>query len=248
MCEADYWNFGANGCQPCNCEKHGVQTGMSGIACNNNTGDCRCIPGVKGKYCDQCDDRWILVKHKGCMECDTCVHTLLDDADELQKIAEGIENRNSSLAVKAYSRLTELEVQYNDLKELSTQTNLNEIPLLQIQKRIKIISSESIPDLLFVSIDFDESMRNYNSTYQDALVFNQNISSLRMNMDEITLLMNTLEMLKKKAEASAEDNLDALQASVDDILSQSFNETTRALNNAIDSVAKGKRFFLYTHI
>ncbi len=240
MCEPDNWNFSSSGCQPCNCEKYGVQSGMSGISCNNTTGDCKCIQGVKGKYCDECDERWILVKHRGCIECDTCVHTLLDDADELYKIADGIENRNSSLAVKAYSRLTQLEGLYNDLKSLATKENIEDAPLIQLQKRIKKISENQIPDLSYIPYDIDMKMKEFNETYNDALNFNQEISTLRLKMDEITNLMGSLETLKLQPDVLLDSEIQYLTESVNEILNQKFNDTTDKLKETLDSVAKGK--------
>ena len=238
MCEPDYWKFTASGCQACNCEKYGVQSGMSGISCNSKTGDCKCIPGVKGKYCNECDDRWILVASSGCKECDTCVHTLLDDADQLHEIAEGIENRNSSLAVKANSRLTQLETLYNELKSLSIPSNLDEAPLLQLQKRIKKISENQLPDLTFIPYDIDDKMQKFNITYNEARIFNEQISSLRMRMDEITSLMGALERLKQEPDILDEE-VEYLKTIIDEILNKKFNETTAKLKETIDEVTKG---------
>ena len=247
MCEPDYWNFTASGCQSCNCEKYGVQTGMSGISCNNKTGDCKCIPGVKGKYCDECDERWILVKHKGCMECDTCVHTLLDDADELYRIADGIENRNSSLAMKAFSRITQLETLYYELKDSVTLANMEEAPLIQLQKRIRKIADKQVPDLNYIPYDIEDKMRVFNTSYNEALNFNQEINNLRVKMDEIANLMSNLEILKQQPDVDV-DEVAFYTERIKEIFNQKFNETTTILKEALEGVAKGIFFFFILKI
>ncbi len=60
-CLADHWNFTDKGCTNCQCAKAGViVTDTGGFSCNSTTGYCSCIPGVKGKQCDECDERFVL--------------------------------------------------------------------------------------------------------------------------------------------------------------------------------------------
>ncbi|XP_053201782.1 agrin-like [Panonychus citri] len=64
-CEADFWGLhmakGQDGCLPCNCNKFGSVRSD----CEQTTGKCVCIPGIKGPKCDICPQGTILGLH-GC--------------------------------------------------------------------------------------------------------------------------------------------------------------------------------------
>uniref|UniRef100_T1JZW6 Agrin n=1 Tax=Tetranychus urticae TaxID=32264 RepID=T1JZW6_TETUR len=64
-CEADFWGLhmakGQDGCLPCNCNKFGSVRSD----CEQTTGKCVCIPGIKGIKCDICPLGTILGLH-GC--------------------------------------------------------------------------------------------------------------------------------------------------------------------------------------
>ncbi len=65
-----FGNASNHECQPCSCYPDGTQ-GNSYTNCDRNTGQCRCLPNVVGKYCDQCKaDHYGLASGTGCVECD----------------------------------------------------------------------------------------------------------------------------------------------------------------------------------
>ena len=58
----------------------------------------------------RCENRWVLIPDQGCEACDNCVHTLLDDTDDIQM---EIANASQSLyiiniGVEARKRLEEI--------------------------------------------------------------------------------------------------------------------------------------------
>lgn len=61
-----------------------------GVGCNVATGQCECLPGVIGDQCDQCPHRWVLVQDRGCFECNSCTHDLLDTTDYLKNLIDPV--------------------------------------------------------------------------------------------------------------------------------------------------------------
>lgn len=55
-----------NGCKDCNCNP----IGSVGPACDADTGQCQCRPGVTGKLCDSCAPLQYGFSSTGCSPCD----------------------------------------------------------------------------------------------------------------------------------------------------------------------------------
>ncbi|KRT80924.1 hypothetical protein AMK59_5060, partial [Oryctes borbonicus] len=85
-CKPGFWNYSENGCLACKCNKEY----SLGVGCNARTGQCECLNGVIGEKCDHCPYRWAFVPDYGCHQCDSCVHNLLDTADELAYLIDGV--------------------------------------------------------------------------------------------------------------------------------------------------------------
>ena len=57
-------------CLQCVCNSMGTNMSDPINICDRKTGQCRCLPGVTGKECDQClADHWNLSSGKGCESC-----------------------------------------------------------------------------------------------------------------------------------------------------------------------------------
>ena len=56
-------------CRQCDCHLPGTNS-TGGALCDGQSGQCRCLPGVTGKRCDQCAaDQWNLASGQGCEHC-----------------------------------------------------------------------------------------------------------------------------------------------------------------------------------
>uniref|UniRef100_H3C8W5 Laminin, alpha 1 n=1 Tax=Tetraodon nigroviridis TaxID=99883 RepID=H3C8W5_TETNG len=97
-------------CLPCDCSGWGSRQPV----CNNLSGKCDCKAGVKGRSCDQCEDRHILQEGE-CVSCDdSCTGVLLN---ELEDVDHHLRTVNiSSLAVASYLQLAQLEKQSRQLQ------------------------------------------------------------------------------------------------------------------------------------
>ena len=62
-CRNGYWDLASGeGCQSCNCDPIGSSTG----ACDEDSGQCECLPGVTGQRCDQCLPNHYGLNKAGC--------------------------------------------------------------------------------------------------------------------------------------------------------------------------------------
>ncbi len=85
----------SSGCESCGCNTDFAVGGT----CDQETGQCECLPGVTGINCDRCPTHWILVVNdtrterppwkapfnyeEGCFPCSTCVSDLLTATESL---------------------------------------------------------------------------------------------------------------------------------------------------------------------
>jgi laminin alpha 3/5 len=195
QCQSDHWNFGENGCQNCNCSKDGVQmSDTGGFKCNSTSGHCTCIPGVIGEKCDRCAPRWVLVKHVGCQSCDTCIHTILDDIEELFTKADSIEsgNKDSSLTFKAQSKLTKLDKEFSFVKSIDPSQYDSTI-LANLQRTIKQAQKELVGLKLMTELDMNEKIKNYTALLNDAEIFNKDLNELRLKLDVLDQIITDLD-------------------------------------------------------
>ncbi|KAK6627792.1 hypothetical protein RUM44_010271 [Polyplax serrata] len=85
-CAPGFWNYSTDGCQSCGCN---IDYSV-GVGCNPVNGQCECLPGVIGDRCDQCPHRWVLIPDRGCFECNSCTHDLLDTTDYLRNLIDPV--------------------------------------------------------------------------------------------------------------------------------------------------------------
>lgn len=70
-CKAGYFGDALKqSCRQCVCNSLGTNMTDPDNICDRKTGQCKCLPGVTGKECDQClPDHWNLSSGKGCEGC-----------------------------------------------------------------------------------------------------------------------------------------------------------------------------------
>ncbi|RWS31675.1 Laminin subunit alpha-like protein [Leptotrombidium deliense] len=102
-CKSGFWKYTAQGCESCNC----AEKFSEGTGCDQETGKCKCLPGVIGEKCNSCPPRWVFIKNVRCQKCDSCVHFLLDDTDQLPALIDPTlaELRLASASLYAYRKL-----------------------------------------------------------------------------------------------------------------------------------------------
>ena len=239
MCKPDHWNFTSSGCKSCECFSKGVQVSedTGGFTCNSITGDCSCIPGVKGKLCNECDARWVLDSHKGCRKCDTCVDTLLDDLDILYLTADSIQNgnKNSSLTFKAHNKVALLEKQFNELNELKDSTESSQLPLQSLQATINDIKDRVMPELEdLVSYPIDEKLANLEELLVETEAFDKNVAELRDDFEILEQLITQLKDTNAEDESESietiERDLNVYRTIVDGIIQKKFGQSEAFLN------------------
>jgi laminin alpha 3/5 len=89
-----------------------------GVGCDPGTGQCSCLPGVVGEKCDRCPWRWVLIEDRGCQECGSCHHQLLDVTDLLAAELNPVMDEFENVAVTYFTtqKLTYFNETVNKLK------------------------------------------------------------------------------------------------------------------------------------
>ncbi|XP_053308878.1 laminin subunit alpha-5 isoform X2 [Spea bombifrons] len=118
-CEPGYYGFdGCNGCQRCSCG-----AGSADTTCDAGTGQCRCLPGVTGPRCQQCAPGYWGFGPSGCLTCDSCVVTLLEDLQRMGDFIPIVRDQLTNLSVSsiAWTRLGSLNNSIANITDLWLQ-------------------------------------------------------------------------------------------------------------------------------
>lgn len=237
-CASGHWNFTSNGCQDCKCKKSlGVKITNDGYECNATTGHCTCIEGVMGPECNECTPRWVLVKHQGCKKCDTCVHTLLDDVEELQMKANSIENGNkdSSLTFKAHNKLVILEDEFEKIKNSIDPNQYDSTPLSNLQRQIQIVQNDILGLKLMTEYDINDKIKLLSKLLEDAEMFSNEISELRNKLDVLDKLIDELDREDMKNFRNiSEEQLHFYENLVDQIVKKDFKSLIEKHKNLLN--------------
>uniref|UniRef100_H3D7M5 Laminin, alpha 1 n=1 Tax=Tetraodon nigroviridis TaxID=99883 RepID=H3D7M5_TETNG len=181
-------------CLPCDCSGWGSRQPV----CNNLSGKCDCKAGVKGRSCDQCEDRHILQEGE-CVSCDdSCTGVLLN---ELEDVDHHLRTVNiSSLAVASYLQLAQLEKQSRQLQALVAGDAAASQQLSRLEEQLGSVSFNlSVLEQQVGSLNQMEEMRDasaQDSVYEGSRLL-QNISILQ---DKIQALQKEAELLNETAE------------------------------------------------
>ncbi|XP_067931597.1 laminin subunit alpha-like [Watersipora subatra] len=253
-CLSQHWDFTKEGCKSCACELDGA------VGCSVTTGICQCLDGVTGEKCDRCENRWVLIPEKGCESCDSCVHTLLDDTDDLKS---EIENASASLyiiniGVEAKKRLEELNKTAQNVREalenvpkrsLSSDEmndligNLTALENLAYEalKEAKLTNS-SIADATNFYKTLDANVTDINATKDDAFAEIQAILAyIQRKYQEImdSEELRDVSRLLKEAEKMLQNMLDRQE-----ILNELLASAENAEKNAKDTLNKVEQWNL----
>ncbi|XP_028290565.1 laminin subunit alpha-1 isoform X3 [Gouania willdenowi] len=98
-------------CFPCGCSGRGSKQQV----CDSLSGQCECNPGVKGRTCDQCEERHVL-QGEQCVSCDDeCTGVLLGELDVLSDLFMSVNLTHVSIA--SYRHLLMLHNHTRDVQE-----------------------------------------------------------------------------------------------------------------------------------
>lgn len=94
-CDANFYNFGQHGCQPCNCNISGSYENTP--QCDSGTGECFCKENVEGRHCGECRPGFFNLDFDnkfGCTPCFCYGHTSECDSDGKYSIVSTISSFN----------------------------------------------------------------------------------------------------------------------------------------------------------
>ena len=239
------------GCQKCLCELNGARVSDDGgFTCNPLTGQCTCIEGVTGANCSVCEDRWVLVNHVGCKRCDTCVHTLLDDVEELLMRTDQIEHghrKNASLLLSAHGKLLRLEQEFEQATKLVTAlepSQLDSMPLVALGRTIRLVG-EDLSGLKTLANEYDVSNKTRLLTRllgEAELFNNREIGSLRIKLDLLDQIIDELDRADFKAVANVTDEqLNYYEGIVDQIVNKDLADALDKHRNLLEQFEKGRK-------
>ncbi|KPM02403.1 paramyosin-like protein 1, partial [Sarcoptes scabiei] len=119
-CAPGFWDYSKYGCTSCGCNENYSRVKQ----CNQLTGQCQCLPGVVGAKCEKCPDRWVLIPESGCQECGDCIHTLLDDTDQINENIIAIESQtqNTSSSILQNRKLNNIKERMDSYAGLMNTT------------------------------------------------------------------------------------------------------------------------------
>lgn len=177
-CMSGYFNYGARGCEPCQCLSKGA------VTCNAVTGECVCLPGVTGPNCDRCQPKWVMIEGSGCRECDSCIHLLIDDIEILDRNVTSMreELENVTMGVQAFKKLESVNISIIELQPkvdeiINSEAKANNLEqlkndLVQVQDltdKVLVRSEHVTRQCETVSTDAVDIKKKANSLYDEIL-------------------------------------------------------------------------------
>lgn len=154
------------------------------------TGRCECLPGVVGDRCDSCPHRWVLIDNVGCQECGPCVHTLLDDLDDLHNLFDPIwgDLKGVAFSFFAYQKLDNVNQTVTALRPLvdnliADPTSIDLKPLQNGVDNIEQYSKSIERQLVRTAEVANRTANESDATHKEALrieaLINRNIADVK---------------------------------------------------------------------
>ncbi|XP_073344237.1 laminin subunit alpha-1 [Pagrus major] len=221
-------------CSSCNCSGWGSLRPL----CDALSGQCECKAGVKGRSCDQCDERHILQGGE-CVSCDDeCTGVLLDD---LEKIHDHLLSVNlSGVAMAPYRQLVLLENQTRDVQVMFSENGSIALRLFRVEDELNHLTSDLsavLQQVTRLSDDLEKvGMSTKDSVSQGALL-----------LETISVLQNNIRVLQREAGQLNQTTGEELSSANETRLLEeveSMLETIRAVNLTAADAAANQEFSL----
>ncbi|KAM9337101.1 laminin subunit alpha-1 [Symphorus nematophorus] len=173
-------------CSPCGCSGWGSLQSL----CDSLSGQCECKTGVRGRSCDQCDERHVLQGGE-CVSCDDeCTGVLLDNLEMLHNHFLSV--NLSSVAMAPYRQLVLLENETRDIQVLSSQNTSVSLRLSRVEDELNHVTSDLsalLQQVTRLSNDLEKVGRSTNVSLSQGALLLENISRLQ----------NSIQGLQKEA-------------------------------------------------
>ncbi|VVC37186.1 Hypothetical protein CINCED_3A012310 [Cinara cedri] len=200
-------------CEPCHCNKFGIVSDE----CDEETGQCNCMPNITGRDCSVCQDKHVLTS-KGCTSCeDKCIDTILNHVSEQIKILnETTLHLTEGMISPPWSQLTLIK---NNVSFLNSMLNIS-----------------TLANLKLINIS-DEVEQNLKKKFKYAYVKAKKLlKSSQINENEVNPLRESAENELAKS-VTLEREVDELVNSL-----QSYSFEDRSHLNIISTMREAKNY------
>ncbi|KAG7488691.1 hypothetical protein MATL_G00037040, partial [Megalops atlanticus] len=185
-------------CQPCQCS----EAGSLHPRCDTLTGQCECKPGVRGRLCEECEDRHVLSGDE-CISCnDECTGVLLDSLDELELSVQSVNLTGVILA--PYSLLVSLENATQEIKALLSPEMNPSYLLSTVEEQLEDISK-----------DIDSLQQKTTQTFGDAEDLAQSTDQRLTQGKELLELISKVQTAINALEEAASSLNETLEQETD---------------------------------
>ncbi|ALC44510.1 LanA [Drosophila busckii] len=239
-CTVDHWNYGPDGCTPCNCN---IGYSRAGTGCNPETGQCVCLPGVIGDRCEACPNRWVLTED-GCMECNNCHHALLDVTDKMRYELDGVlkDIHNMTMAFFTTQKLNYYDKLADELIPKVQLLDPNSVDLSPSRKLNSALEASSKAHAKAVN----QTLNNAHDIRQRASVLLSNVTAVQeeahLSADKAKQAIKAVESLSQNLEATASSKLEAALEEAQHVLDQ-INGTQIELQKNEEWLQKARQLF-----
>ncbi|XP_041824167.1 laminin subunit alpha-1 [Melanotaenia boesemani] len=222
-CSAGYYGNPASPgglCSECGCSEWGSLHSL----CHELTGQCECKGGVRGRSCDQCEERHIL-QGAACVSCnDGCASILLDDLDKLHSYFLSV--NLSRIALAPYRQLVLMENRTRHVKVVMSQNSSVTSRVTGLEENLAHLTSDLnalMQQVTHVSDNMLELDESTNNSFSHGALLLESISSLQVRIHE-------LQMEAGRLNRTSENELNSTNKVQVQEQMESMQETIRHVN------------------